>query len=416
MTLSALLYMVPSPPTPGVNHSPLALLTRIKLKGQRLLAETSSYFALTVVISSFVRLLQVPTVYEQVLIPWVTKYQMCIQSFHVLVGFHTQVGHKDSQGVATTLSGQKPPSVVPHNSTLRLHAFFLAVAIILQTATKLMFTFNLGPAANWGLLTDFVYICGGVSLRLSLGEGSQRAVMRWFIDIPALSQIWKMEYLLPPILVLVYVAWFRRCVIARFPAAQASTSIICCQADQARRGSTLSNRKRQQASAYCKSLATLWQDQNQLRRCLLVLSVHIIIAGLGFSVACIWMAAMPLAYSCISSLRRYFHRLRSPLTAGLDKVQKPTKRCACIRFIHLTLWIWPILEVSETFLMIVVIRQAISKSQNTPGLAEWGIGQVAAIVAWLPMIVAFVELLSGGAISKHTVFPFTFHNSWLTRS
>lgn len=121
--------MIPASFTPGVHHSPLALLCCIKSKGQRILAETTSYFALTVVLSSFIRLLQVPIVYERALIPLVTKYQMYIQSFHFLIGFHTRGDHKDSDGVRAALSDKAPPSAMPHNFSLMLHTLLLIVAV-----------------------------------------------------------------------------------------------------------------------------------------------------------------------------------------------------------------------------------------------------------------------------------------------
>ena len=198
--------------------------------------------------------------------------------------------------------------------------------------------------------------------------------------------LWHFEYFIPPIWVIIHVA--------RFPVAQVSDGEHNdCHSWLNPRHST--NRP---TSVDGKSSTTSGRDQNPLRPCLLVLSGHVIILFFGYTIACIWIAS-------ISCLRMCFGRLRTKHPA---QPEEPVKQGAWERFLYFTLWIWVAYDVLRIFTDILVTRQSISRSERTGSLEEWGIGQVAAMVAWLPMVIQLVELFWPGARRKHRVFPSTF--------
>jgi len=382
--------MIPTSFTRRAHRSPMAVCSYIKSRGQRVLAETTSYFALAVVLSSFLRLLQVPTAYEQALIPLVTKYQMYIQSFHVLVGFHTRVKHKDSDGVRTTISGKGPSAAMPHNSSLMLHTFFLIVAVFLQIGIELIIFGGIGPGLKWVPLNRLVYLCDSSGNELRWAAYNWRNLLGtgylWYLD-----PLWYFDYFIPPTWVIIHVVWFRRCGIVRFPVVQPTDNTNSrhndCHSGVRSRHST-----KRPTSAGGKSVTASGRYQNPLRPCLLVLSVHVIILFFGYTIACIWMAS-------IKYLPRCFGRPTHPPTKQLVQPVEPAKQWVFVRFLHFTLWGWVTYDMIRMFTNILVTRESIS--DRTGGLDEWGIGQVAAMMAWLPMVVQFVGLFWSGVSGKY---------------
>ena len=63
------------------------------------------------------------------------------------------------------------------------------------------------------------------------------------------------------------------------------------------------------------------------------------------------------------------------------------------RFIFATIFIWPIVDIVHSYIFISDVRHIIhSLSHGTDMQNEWSVGQVAAVLAWLPLLTQITVL------------------------
>lgn len=194
-------------------------------------------------------------------------------------------------------------------------------------------------------------------------------------------------------------AWFRRRTISWLGASPLPQARCNSCFDYRRLASGL----RRLISAYRNSTSTLYGAEKPLCRWFLISCAHTCIFLFGYCVTCMCMAVIPLAHACLISLYMSFGTPLQPLTARVcnwkERFEQWVEVRLCVGVTHLTrcfsltLWVWVILDAGGLYKKILGTRSIITFGQGPGGLNEWGLGQVAAIIAWLPMFVQLVRLL-----------------------
>ena len=342
-------------------HCPQHLISIWKVQG--LFAEITSYFAVTLGAACCVlaRRSPEPSLYERALTPTLFAFQLSIQAIHIVIGL--------------TSPPMPPDLAMGYPSFDRIwHSILFACNSVLywefQVDNKAPYNEVdvLGPCGlNWGLPGKSLDPWAGSYS----GAGLYGMIVSPFIVI-AYAHRRKSEHALP----------------------------VCGTDSGAGFSLPMATPKQTPCSINGKvlhrlSTAMLWESTVTLPRLVMVIVTHGLVGSYGVGVgACIWVAPPILAIiyiglrrcrgvRCCSlpkAIRNWENRVKNKLALEYDIASVNA-------LVILSLLGWVSDDAIRQLLTMRTMRDDLQRiRQNNDTQGEWGVGQVAAVVAWLPLL------------------------------
>ena len=154
--------------------------------------------------------------------------------------------------------------------------------------------------------------------------------------------------------------------------------------------------------AYGNSVRILYRNDKILVQVILTLGAHIIRWKFRYLYCYCSMVAVPILHAILHSIIRHcmpqsYNRIvmqANDLEQRLEIVAANLQLIEIPRLISSTILIWPMRDLIRMFIFVRDLRDNLHHklSQDTDTQNKWSVGQVAAIIAWLPLCTQILEL------------------------
>ena len=361
------------------------------LKVQELFAETSAYFAITVVLSSFVRLLQAPTIFELALINPLVIFQIDIQVLQLFIGYWPPFSPTDLTAVGW-------------NTTITFHKFYLILNTILMYPIILADT---GISSTNG--TKKQPLKQALTM-LDLCDPDEQfenmiSTIRYFRRgnvLFSLSPFFLAIWGLVSLAIRKSIEPDMETLGVDDTSTSPSMTPSATSPSPRKRHSTFVQRMVQR---YLASIATLCRNDRILRRLILVLYMHLLCGISSWWICLLLLVFTPslcslMSFICarvlkLQRLSAWLRRLEEQIDGWIKESVAGYFSCTRItKLITLTLGAWIISQLGNMFSKIHTLRKELNNISQDDTQNDWGVGQVAAMVAWLPLITQLCKISS----------------------
>jgi len=366
-------------------------------KLQSLLAETTAYFTVTVVISCFARLLQTPTIYEIVLIPAVMGFEVYLQTMHILASLSIPPPNTQ-QPISPRDWGW-----MEQNRSIAIHTVYIVVNVIVLVLAQIIGFSERGLLIIFNIAKRCDAYASLPAYRLMSSQ-----FLRGHLDLIVNN----VSFSLPPWVLIIWLLLCRTQLGARLAAAFPRETTPRGHIDTS--SSMCSGAKRSSAGAsgclrvgdflsYRNSFRTLYRNGNIVLQAILILGVHLtrwyflyLYCICSMMVVTILHATLDPIFRRWISMPRFYSHIVSQANhcdQWVETLAVDYRLIGVPRLIFATIFIWPIVDTVSWFMYISNMRLMLHKqSQGTDMQNEWGVGQVAAVIAWLPLLTKIIVL------------------------
>ena len=349
-------------------------------KLQSMFAETAAYFAVTVVVTCVARLRQTPTIYETTLIPPLIVFEVFLQTIHVFTSLSITPSNAQHP-LPNDLKGgwswtEEHRSIAFHTvyAVANAHLFILAQVIGYGNAELFQILGQCSPSLPAKQVLSS-------SMTLSKGQ--------YELNFPLCSLIvW---------LVLCKTKLGARLGVVWESMSKEHTDGVSSTSHEPRRSNSVTANRlriRDPFIAYGNSIRILYRNDKILLQSILILGAHLIIWRFWYLYFFCSAVAVPALHAILHSIFRHcmpksydrIVRQANDWEHWLETVAANLRLIEIPKLISATIFFWPMWDIVIVFGLVRGLRDNLhDKMSQADTQNEWSVGQVAAVIAWLPL-------------------------------
>ncbi|KAF8427947.1 hypothetical protein EV426DRAFT_640539 [Tirmania nivea] len=350
--ISTLLYLATHYKNPSTSQDVHSRRRNGISKVQSVLAETTAYFAITVVASCFVRFRETPPLYEYALIKTIVMIQIYLHIVHVFFRFALPPSPTEHSVIRTNWTwADQERAIALHIFHLVANASFLISIQVKENADS-----SVGNGTS--KLYDIIDACDPNS--------PAPQVLGRIVSIDLAT---KYTYNSPPWALILWL------LVCRTPG----------------------------LLHYFKSVRTVYRNDKVLWNVVLISAAHILLWSFGYLLSILCMIFLLFLHAQLDGLLlHYLPKLHAQIVSRVGDWEGWLETVLAVNFrlievprlISATLMLWLIWDIAIWFKMVKAMREIMRSMPQSPDTQnEWGVGQVAAVVAWLPLITQIIGWL-----------------------
>ena len=348
--------------------------------------------------SCFARLQQTPTLYELALIPPLIIFEIFLQIIHVFTSLSIpppNAQHPLPNGLKRNWSWpQQHRSIAFHAVYVVVNILFFALAQDTEPANPS----NYESGKRWGALFHINAWC---SSSLPANQVLINSLTVY------LGEIYDCTF--PPGCLIIWLALYKTQLGARLGAAWESmskehTDNVSSTSHGPRRSNAVAAsrlRIRDPFIAYGNSIRMLYRNDKILVQAILILGAHLIIWEFGYLYCFSSVVAVPILHATLHSIfqhciPQFYDRIvrqANDWEHWLEMVAANLRLIEIPRLISATIFFWPMWDLVRMFGFVSDLRDNLhDKMSQADTQNEWSVGQVAAVIAWLPLCTQILSL------------------------